>query len=206
MRKITGAAFLSLDGVMQAPGGPEEDPSNGFTLGGWMWAFGDETTDKAINELLVGPPYDLLLGRKTYDIFASFWPNGPADHPITARFNQCAKYVMSRGKGPLSWSNSHRLADIDAVRKLKASAGPDLVIQGSSTLYPQLLSAGLLDRLVLQIFPVVLGRGKRLFGEGTPPGSLRLVKSVVGAKGAIVATYEAAGPVVIATPDHVAKG
>lgn len=204
MRKITGAAFLSLDGVMQAPGGSDEDRAEGFEHGGWMWAFGDKTTDKALDDLLLGAPYDLLLGRKTYDIFASFWPKAPETIPITGRFNQCAKYVMSRGSGPLSWNNSHRLRDIDAVKKLKGSAGPDLLIQGSSTLYPQLLSAGLLDRLVLQIFPVVLGSGKRLFGDGTPPRSLRLMKSVVGEKGAMIATYETAGPVVIATPDHIA--
>lgn len=205
MRKITGAAFLSLDGVMQAPGASDEDRAEGFELGGWMWAFSDETTGKALDELLLGAPYDLLLGRKTYGIFASFWPQGPADHPVTGQFNKAAKYVMSRGEGLLTWNNSHRLPDLDALRRLKATAGPDLLIQGSSTLYPQLLSAGLLDRLVLQIFPVVLGRGKRLFGDGTPPRSLRLAKSVVGEKGAIIATYETAGPVVIATPDHIAQ-
>lgn len=200
MRKITGAAFLSLDGVMQAPGGPEEDPSSGFTLGGWMWPFGDTTTDDALSELLVGEPYELLLGRKTYDIFAAFWPNGPKDYPVTERFNQTAKHVVTRGNAPLPWNNSRRVPDIAAIKTLKASAGPDLLIQGSSTLYPQLLSAGLLDRLVLQIFPVVLGPGKQLFGEGTPPNTLRLVKNVVSATGAIIATYEPAGPVAVGSP------
>lgn len=180
---------------MQAPGGPDEDRTGGFELGGWIWAFSDDTTNDTVRGLIVGAPYDLLLGRKTYDIFAAYWPHMPDDNPIAARFNAATKHVLTRGDDALTWSNSHTLPDIGAVEKLKATDGPDLVIQGSSTLYPQLLSAGLLDRLVVQIFPVVLGIGKRLFGEGTPPGSMKLVSSVVSAKGVVVATYEPAGKV-----------
>lgn len=195
MRKIIGAVFQSLDGVMQAPGGPEEDRSGGFDLGGWMWAFGDDTTREVVSGYLFGAPYELLLGRKTYEIFAAYWPYMPAGNPIAARFNATAKHVLYRGEVTLDWHGSHHLSGIDAVKRLKATAGPDLLIQGSTTLYPQLLGAGLLDRLIIQTFPVVLGRGKRLFGEGTPPGSLRLVSGLHSPSGVVIATYEPAGPI-----------
>jgi dihydrofolate reductase len=193
MRKIVGAVFVSLDGVMQAPGGPKEDTSGGFALGGWIWAYSDEITREVVRGYLLGPPYELLLGRRTYEIFAPYWPQMPPDNPIAARFNPTAKYVLtSRDLSP-PWQNSHRLSSLEAVRELKASEGPDLLVQGSSTLFPQLLAAGLLDRLILQTFPVVLGQGKRLFGEGTPPGSLKLVNSVVSSTGVVMITYEPTG-------------
>lgn len=193
MRKIIGGVFQSLDGVMQAPGRPEEDRAGGFDLGGWIGAFTDDTTRDAVIGYLLGAPYDLLLGRKTYEIFAAYWPYMPEGNPIAARFNATAKHVLSRGDDTLDWNNSHKLPGIDAVKKLKTTDGPDLLIQGSTTLYPQLLSAGLIDRLLIQTFPIVLGRGKRLFGEGTPPGGMRLVSSVVSTTGVVIATYEPAG-------------
>jgi dihydrofolate reductase len=193
MRKLTGAVFVSLDGVMQAPGGPEEDPSGGFEFGGWLAGLYDEEFGEEIDRLFSGA-FDLLLGRRTYDIFAAYWPYN-RDNPIGAKFQQAGKYVLTHSDEPLEWDNSHRVKDIDALVRLKQSGGPDLVIQGSSTLYPQLLEAGLLDQLVLMIFPVVLGEGKRLFGEGTPPGSMRMVAHRITSVGTIIATYEPAGEV-----------
>ena len=194
MRRIIGAVFVSLDGVIQAPGGPEEDPTGGFELGGWLTGFFDEAIGERVDRLFT-PPFDLLLGRRTYDIFAAHWPYH-ADEPggIGEHFDRASKYVMTRSEAPLDWKGSHRLGGIDAVARLKRGEGPDLVIQGSGTLYPQLLGAGLIDRLVLMIFPAVLGSGKRLFGEGTAPGAMRLVEHRVTPGGNIIAEYEPAGP------------
>lgn len=193
--------FHSLDGVMQAPGGPTEDWTGGFTHGGWIWHFGDEVIGDTLGNVFV-EPYELLLGRKTWEIFAAYWPfyksegGEDEDGGIAEQFNRIAKHVLTANPGqPLDWANSHRLADIDAVAALKQSAGPDLVIQGSTTLYPQLLAAGLIDRLVVMTYPIVLGGGKRLFGEGTPSLALSLVDHKVSSKGVIVATYEPAGKV-----------
>lgn len=190
MRKIIGGVFQSLDGVIQSLGRPEEDRAGGFDLGGWMEAFMDGMTSKAVIGYLLDSPYELLLGRKTYEIFAAYWPYMPEENPIAARFNQTAKYVLSRGEDPLAWHNSHKLSDIDAIKELKASNGSDLLIQGSTTLYPQLLNAGLIDRLHIQTFPIVLGKGKRLFGDGTPAGAMKLVSSTASTTGVVIATYE----------------
>ena len=195
MRKITGAAFVSLDGVMQAPGGSTEDPTGGFDQGGWVFGVGDEAIEPVLGALFT-PPYALLLGRRTYDIFAAYWPFVEGDMAgMGAALTAADKYVATRHDRPLDWANSHRLDGIAAVRALKRSDGPDLLIQGSSTLYPPLLAAGLIDELVLMTFPVVLGTGKRLFGDGTPPGALRLLDQQVGAKGVIVTRWAPAGPV-----------
>jgi len=194
MRKVIGSVFQSLDGVMQAPGGPREDWTGGFELGGWMFPLADEATGAWIGELF-GGAYDLLLGRKTYEIFAAYWPYVDDGNPIAKGFNAATKYVLTRGDDPLPWENSHRLADIDAIAALKQSEGPDLIIQGSSTLYPALLDAGLLDRLTTMTYPVVLGRGKRVFGAGTPPRTLKLVRHQVSPGGTIIAHYEPAGEV-----------
>ena len=195
MRKVTGAAFVSLDGVMQAPGGPDEDPTGGFSLGGWLFDYFDETVGKRVDALF-GGDFDLLLGRRTYDIFAAYWPFVEGDEGgIGARFDRAAKYVLTRGDRPLDWQNSHRLGGLEALAELKRGDGPDLIIQGSGTLYPQLLAAGLIDRLVLMTFPLVLGSGKRLFGEGTLPRSMRMTDHEVSPAGNIIATYEAAGGV-----------
>ena len=152
MRKLTGAVFVSLDGVMQAPGGPEEDPSGAFRFGGWVQPFWDENMGP-FEQIIMGD-YDLLLGKRTYDIFAAFWPYNQ-DDPIGAKFQRINKYVLTHSERPLEWDNSHRLASVDAVAELKRSEGRDLLIQGSSTLYIPLLAAGLIDRLVLITFPVV---------------------------------------------------
>ena len=195
MRKLTGAAFMSLDGVMQAPGGPTEDPTGGFDQGGWVFGIGDEVIDPVLGGLFK-PPYALLLGRRTFDIFAAYWPFVEGEMAgMGEALTAADKHVLTRGGQPLDWTNSHRLDGIAAVGALKESAGPDLLIQGSSTLYPPLLAAGLVDELVLMTFPVVLGTGKRLFGDGTPPGALRLLDRQVGAKGVIVTRWAPAGPV-----------
>ena len=195
MRRILASVFQSLDGVIQAPGGPSEDPTGGFAHGGWLPQFFDEDVGIAIDAFFA-PPYDLLLGRRTYDIFAAYWPyvGGEAAEMGTA-FTRAAKYVLTRGAPDLDWANSHRLGGLDDLRDLKAGDGPDLLIQGSSTLYPALIDAGLLDRLTLMTFPVVLGSGKRLFGGGTPARALRLVDAKTTKGGALIATYEPAGAV-----------
>ena len=194
MRKIIGGVFQSLDGVMQSPGGPPEDPTGGFKLGGWATSFWDDKMGAAMGEFF-GGPFDLLLGRKTYEIFAGHWPFVPANDPIGSAFNRVAKYVVTHGDEKLEWNSSHRLKSIDAVGAVKATDGPDLLIQGSTTLYPPLLAAGLIDRLFVMTFPAVVGRGKRLFGPGTPPSAFKLVKHDVSTTGVLLATYEPAGKI-----------
>ena len=192
-RRIIGGVFLSLDGVMQAPGGPEEDPTGGFAHGGWLTTVFDEDLGAEIDRLF-DREYDLLLGRRTYDIFAAHWPYMPPDEPIAAGFAKARKYVLTGPDAPLEWEGSHRLPDIDALAALKAENGPDLVIQGSSTLYPQLLECGLLDRLTTMVTPVVLGQGKRLFGPGTPPVRFRMIEHRLSRNGIAMVTYEPASP------------
>jgi dihydrofolate reductase len=196
MRKLTGAVFLSLDGVMQAPGGPEEDPSGGFKFGGWTYPFWDDSADPAMDKFLIAPDYDLLLGKRTYDIFAAYWPYN-LDNPIGPKFQRINKYVLTHSDEPLAWDNSSKLKGetADAVRDLKKSDGRDLLIQGSSTLYPPLLAAGLIDRLVLMRFPVLLGVGKRIFDGSEKPGAFKLVDHLVSDTGVVFATYEPAGDV-----------
>ena len=194
MRRIIGAAFVSLDGVMQGPGGPTEDPTDGFAFSGWLPPVGDEAIEHKIGEIF-GRPFDLLLGRRTYDIFAAYWPYASDEMAdIRDPFNACTKYVITHGDQPLDWHNSRRTT-LDDLPAIKQSDGPDLVIQGSSTLYPLLLAAGLLDELTLMISPLILGPGKRIFGDGTPPATLHLTSHKVGDKGNIIATYAPAGPV-----------
>lgn len=178
MRRITGGVFQSLDGVIQAPGGPTEDWTGGFTLGGWSATFWDDAMGAAMGGLFSGA-FDLLLGRKTWEIFAAHWPYVGADNPMGALFDGVNKYVVTRGNDPLEWQNSHRVGSIDEIARLKQGDGPELLIQGSSTLYPALFAAGLVDRLFVMTFPVVLGSGKRLFGAGTPPFALKLIEQSV---------------------------
>ena len=195
MRKLTGAVFLSVDGVMQAPGGPEEDPTGGFDKGGWVAPFWSE--DMGPFEGMIMGDYDLLLGKRTYDIFSGFWPYNQED-PIGAKFQHINKYVLTHSDEPLAWENSHKIGGesaADAVARLKDSDGRDLLIQGSSTLYPPLLSARLIDRLVLITFPVLLGKGKSIFSGSERPGSLQLIDSFVTDKGVVIATYQPAGDV-----------
>jgi len=194
-RTIIGAAFLSLDGVMQAPGGPEEDTTGEFTHGGWLTTMFDEALGRQVDTVF-SEPFDLLLGRRTYDIFAAHWPFiDPAEDPIAAKFARITKYVLTSSEAPLEWRGSHRLPDIDAVATLKDEDGPNLVIQGSASLYPQLLARGLIDRLVLMVAPLILGKGKRLFGNGTPAATFRLVEHRLSPRGIAMATYEPAGEV-----------
>ena len=195
MRQIVANVFVSLDGVMQAPGGPTEDPTGGFAHGGWVAPHFDEAGGEAIGTFFA-EPYDLLLGRRTYDIFAGYWPYADGENAAMGEaFTAAAKYVLTRGDAPLPWANSHRLGGIDAVAALRDADGPDLLIQGSSTLYPALLAAGLLDRLQLMIFPIVLGTGKRLFGDGTPAAGLKLTEHQVTPSGVVIASYAPAGEV-----------
>jgi dihydrofolate reductase len=187
--------FVSLDGVIQAPGGPSEDPTGGFAHGGWMFPVSDDQVGAAIGEFF-SRPYDLLLGRRTYDIFAAYWPYAGGDGAAMGKaFTAANKYVLTKGEQPLPWANSHRMRTMDDVATLKQWDGPDLLIQGSSMIYPALFTAGLLDRLVLYTFPIVLGSGKRLFGQGTPPARLKLVDHQVSTGGTVIATYEPGGPV-----------
>jgi len=193
MRKLTAAVFISLDGVIQAPGGPEEDPTSDFRLGGWVQPFWGEAGP--FDELIMGE-YDLLLGKRTYDIFAAYWPYNQ-DNPIGEKFQRINKYVLTHSDQPLEWDRSSKLSGetADAVAELKRSEGRDLLIQGSSTLYPPLFSARLIDRLMLMTFPVVLGHGKRLFDGSEVPGALKLVEHVVSDKGVVLTAYEPAGDV-----------
>jgi len=194
MRKLTGAVFLSLDGVMQAPGGPDEDPTSNFRFGGWVQPFWGE--DMGPFEDIIMGEYDLLLGKRTYDIFAAYWPYNQ-DNPIGAKFQRINKYVLTHSDTPLEWDNSHKLSGdaAAAVGELKQSQGRDLLIQGSSTLYPPLLSAGFIDRLVLMRFPVILGRGKRIFDGSETPGRLKLTDHFVSDSGVMTTIYEPAGEV-----------
>jgi dihydrofolate reductase len=192
MRKLTAAVFISLDGVMQAPGGPDEDPTSGFQLGGWTAPYWG---DSPFDDVIMGE-YDLLLGKRTYDIFAAYWPDN-RDNPIGEKFQRINKYVLTHSDEPLTWENSSKLSGdtAAAVAELKKSEGRDLLIQGSSTLYPPLLSARLIDRLILMTFPVLLGQGKSIFDGSVKPGALKLVDHSVSDKGVLFTSYEPAGEV-----------
>lgn len=192
MRKLTAAVFISLDGVIQAPGGPEEDPTSDFRLGGWVAPYWG---DSPFDDVIMGE-YDLLLGKRTYDIFAAYWPYN-RDNPIGEKFQRINKYVLTHSDEPLDWENSSKLSGdtAEAVAELKRSEGRDLLIQGSSTLYPPLLSARVIDRLILITFPLVLGRGKRIFDGSETAGELKLTDHAVSDKGVVFTSYEPAGDV-----------
>jgi dihydrofolate reductase len=194
MRKLTGAIFQSLDCVMQAPGGPDEDPSSNFRFGGWSQPLFAENMGP-FEKLIMGE-YDLLLGKRTYDIFSAFWPYNQ-DNPVGEKFQRIDKYVLTHSDEPLRWDNSHRISGdtAEAVALLKQTEGRDLLIQGSSTLYPPLLSARLIDQLIVMTFPVVLGSGKRIFDGSEKGSTLKLLDHFVSDTGVIIATYEPAGDV-----------
>ena len=194
MRKLTGAVFQSLDGVMQAPGGPDEDPTSDFHLGGWVQPLWDAEMGP-FEDIIMGE-YDLLLGKRTYDIFSAYWPYNQ-DNPIGEKFQRINKYVLTHSEDPLEWENSYRLSGdtAEAVTELKRSEGRDLLIQGSSMLYPPLLSARLIDRLTLMTFPLVLGQGKSIFDGSLRAGALRLIDHFATKTGVMLATYEPAGEV-----------
>jgi len=193
MRKITAAAFVSIDGVMQAPGGPGEDTQGGFDEAGWVFKLWDPGIEETLGSLFSGD-YDLLLGRRTYDIFAAYWPYAEGDNkPMSEAFDRANKYVLTRGDQPLEWQNSHRLTSIDEVARIKAEEGARIVIQGSSTIYPEMLAKGLIDELILMTFPLTLGSGKRLFGEGTPAERMIMTDHKVTDKGAVITTFKPGG-------------
>jgi len=196
MRKLIASTFVSLDGIMQAPGGPDEDPTDGFTLGGWMFNYGVEDSD--ISEAgFDGQGRELVLGRRTYEIFEAYWPYQPDDMPIAITFNATKKYVASRTRTTLDWNNSILLqGDVaSAITDLKAQPGPDLQIIGSGNLIQTLQSTSLIDVYNVWTFPVVLRRGKRLFGETAKPFELKLVHSKVSASGVVMSTYTPSGDV-----------
>ncbi len=196
MRKVVAAAFVSLDGVMQAPGGPPEDPTGGFEFGGWLVPYSDEATGQFVMEAF-SQPFDLLLGRRTYDIFAAHWPFMPDGDPIREAFDRVTKYVATRSDMPLTWQNSVRLQGdaVDAVRRLKQEDGPMLLTQGSSVLLQSLFAHDLVDELRVLTYPLVLGRGKRFFNEGAVPGALTLTDTRVSSTGVIMSVYQRAGEV-----------
>jgi dihydrofolate reductase len=201
MRKLIAAFFTSLDGVIQAPGGPEEDPTGGFAYGGWSFHHWDGAMEEYMGEGF-GTPFDLLLGRRTYDIFAAHWPfteDGPA-----ALFNSITKYVATSAPEPLGWQNSVKLGDDvpAAVARLKQSDGPDLLTQGSSVLVQSLLAAGLVDELSLMVFPVLLGRGKRWYGEDAKAGEWEQLSSRTSTTGVIMSRYRPKGPITIGSFAH----
>jgi dihydrofolate reductase len=194
VRQIIAITHISLDGVMQAPGGPDEDPCNGFTHGGWTVAFRSDAGRQAIGEI-IAREFDLLLGRRTYDIFAAYWPN-QNDNPIGKAFNKATKYVVTRSLEQLGWKNSQVIGGdvVDGIRRLKASDGPALHVWGSGELLQTLIGADLVDEYRIWVFPVVLGRGKRLFESGVPPRALSLMATKTTPTGVVLNTYVPAGP------------
>jgi dihydrofolate reductase len=196
MRKLIASTFASLDGVMQAPGGPTEDPTGNFTFGGWLFAFGDEGMDIS-SAGFDGKDRELVLGRKTYEIFEAYWPYQPEELPIARTLNAARKHVASRTLKSLQWNNSSVLGGdvVSAITALKAQSGLDLQIIGSGNLIQTLQAASLIDEYNLWVYPVVLGRGKRLFEDGAKPCALRLVASKVSKSGVVMSTYVPAGDI-----------
>ncbi len=193
MRKLIVTEFITLDGVMQAPGGPKEDTSGGFTYGGWTFPYFDDFAGKVMGEQMK-PPFDLLLGRKTYEIFAAYWPKHSENWPGV---NEAKKYVASHKALKFGWENSILLQGdaAEAVRKLKAGSGPKLQVYGSGNFAETLFRHDLVDELWLKIFPITLGKGKRLFAGGTIPAAFKLSASKVSPSGVIFANYKRAGKV-----------
>lgn len=185
-----------MDGVMQAPGGPDEDRTNGFEWGGWQWGYSDELTTNALSRIM-SAPFDLLLGRRTYEIFAAYWPHH--NDAIGERFNRINKYVVGTTPIDISWKNSILINKdvINEVKKLRESDGPDLLVHGSGRLVQTLLTNHLVDVLHIWTFPVTLGEGKKLFEEGTQPQQWKLTDSVISTAGVIIASYVPAGDVKI---------
>jgi dihydrofolate reductase len=197
MRRLIVSTFLTLDGVMQAPGGPEEDDSGGFTQGGWSVNYWDDQMGQVMSAAM-SVPFDLVLGRKTYDIFAAYWPNAPEDaggKPL----NDATKYVASRGQPTLAWSRSVLIDGnaAEGVAALKEQDGPELQVHGSGNLVQTLLRSDLVDEYRLWVFPVVIGSGKRLFSDGTIPSGLKLVDSKVSTTGVVIGTYQPAGEIAL---------
>lgn len=194
MRKIIVLSLITLDGVMQAPGGPDEDTSGGFKYGGWTVPYFDETAGEVMAKQM--QPADLLLGRKTFAIFASYWPKHSDEWPS---INESTKYVLSNTVESSDWDNTVFIKNLDDIKNLKDSDGPDLQVHGSSQLIQLLLQNDLVDELWLKIFPLTLGRGKKLFGDGAMPAAFTLTDSTVTPSGVIIANYKRAGKVTTGT-------
>ncbi|MEX1112659.1 MAG: dihydrofolate reductase family protein [Candidatus Andersenbacteria bacterium] len=194
MRKVVVLTFVSLDGVMQAPGGPQEDTSGGFKYGGWTVPYFEETVGEIMDKQMT-PPFDLLLGAKTYDIFASYWPEH--NNKVGVPLNKATKYVVSHEERELSWGPAQLITgDVVAqIQELKNQDGPMLQVHGSSEFLQTLFKSDLVDELWLKIFPIILGSGKRLFSEGIRPGAFILEESQTTPQGVIIASYKRAGEV-----------
>jgi dihydrofolate reductase len=202
MRKIITTTFITLDGVLQGPGGPEEDTSNGFKYGGWQmgWDEKDEIADRILDKFLA-VPFELLLGRRTYDIFASYWPNHPEITSVATPFNSTKKYVVSHKSVKLSWNNSELIKGnvVTKIKKLKKIDGPDLWVWGSGNLIQTLLKHNLIDQMHIFIYPITIGTGKKLFAEGARPQRFKPVDSKITSTGVVFATYEPSAPLKKAT-------
>ena len=208
MRKLIVAAFISLDGVIQAPGGPDEDTSGEFSFGGWIVPYADERSGQATRDLF-SQPFELLLGRRTYDIFAAYWPriNAGAHNYIADLFNTVPKHVATHRPDTLDWHNSHALQGnvVDAIRALKQQEGAHLLTQGSGELVRQLLAAGLVDELRLMTFPIVLGHGKRLFDDNAQASAYTLAHSISTPGGVLISRYVRSGEVRTGSFDEVGQ-
>jgi len=192
MRKIITTTFVTLDGVMQAPGGADEDRTGGFAYGGWQLSYpSDKMLDSMLSDIM-NSPFELLLGKTTYDIFASYWPHAKTDNEVAVPFNKTKKYVVSHKSFEPEWNNSTCITgDVVAqLKKLKEEDGPDLWVWGSGNLIQTLLQNNLIDRMQLWIYPITLGTGKRLFAEGTQAEDFKLVDSKISTTGVVVATFE----------------
>ena len=202
MRRIIVGARVSMDGVMQAPSGASEDPTGGFDLGGWWRPYHDRDCDEEFDRLFFGGKFDLLLGRKTYEIFAGYWPyqvweNAP-NGGIPELFKKIKKYVVSRSGGvDTSWEGSVLLRDVAEVKRLREEDGPDLLIQGSAELVHALLASDLVDAMTVFTAPIVLGGGKKLFADGSAPGAYKLTRSRVSGSGVMIGQYERDGKIKI---------
>src|SRR5215213_1497950 len=199
MRKLIVSTFLTLDGVIQAPGGPEEDDSDGFAHGGWSVNYWDDQMGRVMGEAM-SRPFDLVLGRRTYDIFAAYWPRA-TEQAGAKPLNDATKYVASRGRPTLEWPTSVLIAGdaAEGIAALKREDGPELQVHGSGNLIQTLLRHNLVDQYRLWVFPLVIGSGKRLFADGTIPAALRLVDTTVSSTGVVIGTYERAGEIVTGT-------
>ncbi len=193
MRKLIVQTFVTLDGVMQAPGGPDEDTESGFEYGGWSVNYWDERMGEVMGEV-TAQPFAMVLGRKTYDIMSAYWPTASEEEGASA-FNNATKYVASRGNPALSWQNSELIPGdaAEGLAKLKEQDGPELQVHGSAKLIQSLLKTDVVDGLRVWTFPLVIGSGKRLFESGLMPSGLRLTSSTVSSTGVVMATYERAG-------------
>ena len=190
MRKIIVITMITIDGVMQAPGGPEEDTSGGFEYGGWVAPFGDEEYGNVMQEQM--KPADILLGRKTFDIFEDYWPKNAEGWP---GINEVNKYVLSSTRKKSDWQNSQFLSTIEDIKKLKNSEGGDIKVWGSATLVQLLLQHDLVDELALLIYPIILGKGKKLFDDSSTPAGFTLTESTVTTSGVIAVSYKREGEV-----------